>query len=197
MPHLVGWGFVGPATLVVVGLAIFPAVWALWLSFHDSDLISSGEFVGLANYREMVHDPALRDAAWHTVVYTVLYVPGSVLLGLPLAVALNQRIRGIGIYRTCIFVPYVTSAAAVGILSNFVLDPEFGIVNGGVQALGLPGAGFLRTPARRCTRWWRCRCGGRSGCRWWCTSPRCRTSRASCGRRRWWTARPPGRRSGT
>ncbi|NVI91610.1 carbohydrate ABC transporter permease [Actinomadura sp. BRA 177] len=146
MPHLVGWGFVGPATLVVVGLSLFPAVWALWLSLHDSDLISSGEFVGLANYREMVHDPALRDAAWHTAVYTVLYVPGSVLIGLPLAVALNQRIRGIGFYRTCIFVPYVTSAAAVGILSNFVLDPEFGVVNSGVKLLGLSNAGFLQDP---------------------------------------------------
>ncbi|MFC6883710.1 carbohydrate ABC transporter permease [Actinomadura yumaensis] len=145
-PHLVGWGFVGPATLIVVGLSLFPAVWALWLSLRDSDLATSGEFVGLANYRDMVHDPALRDAAWHTLVYSLLYVPGSVLVGLPLAVALNQRIRFIGFYRTCIFIPYVTSAAAVGILSNFVLDPEFGIVNSGIRGLGLPVQGFLQDP---------------------------------------------------
>ncbi|TDD22227.1 extracellular solute-binding protein [Nonomuraea diastatica] len=77
---------------------------------------------------------------------TVLFVPGSVVLGLALALALNLKIPLIGFYRTCFFVPYVVSAAATGILANFVFDPDFGIVNAGLKAIGLPAMGFLQDP---------------------------------------------------
>ncbi|MFI6318997.1 carbohydrate ABC transporter permease [Nonomuraea sp. NPDC050556] len=146
LPDLTGWGFVLPATLVIVGLSLFPAVWALLLSLRDGDLISGGDFVGLRNYRSMLDDTDLRAAAWHTLVYAALFVPGSVLLGLAMAMALNLRIRLIGFYRTAIFVPYVVSAAATGILANFVFDPDFGIVNAALKAVGLPGMGFLTDP---------------------------------------------------
>ncbi|MFB9675499.1 carbohydrate ABC transporter permease [Streptosporangium vulgare] len=146
LPDLTGWGFVLPATLVIVGLSIFPAVWALLLSLRDGDLITGGSYVGLQNYRDMLDDTALRAAAGHTLLYAVLFVPGSIALGLVLATALNLPIRFIGLYRTCIFVPYVVSAAATGILANFVFDPDFGIVNAAFRALGLPGMGFLQDP---------------------------------------------------
>ncbi|MFI6732021.1 carbohydrate ABC transporter permease [Nonomuraea sp. NPDC050451] len=146
VPQLTGWGFVFPATLVIVGLSLFPAVWALLLSLRDGDLLTGGDYVGLANYRDMFGDAELAAAAGHTLLYTVLFVPGSVVLGLALALALNLKIRLIGFYRTCFFVPYVVSAAATGILSNFVFDPDFGIVNAGLKALGLPAMGFLQDP---------------------------------------------------
>ncbi|MFI7223527.1 carbohydrate ABC transporter permease [Nonomuraea angiospora] len=146
VPQLTGWGFVFPATLVIVGLSLFPAVWALLLSLRDGDLLTGGDFVGLANYRDMLGDAELAASAGHTLLYTVLFVPGSVVLGLALALALNLKIRLIGFYRTCFFVPYVVSAAATGILSNFVFDPDFGIVNAGLKALGLPAMGFLQDP---------------------------------------------------
>ncbi|MEV6033206.1 sugar ABC transporter permease [Nonomuraea sp. NPDC052116] len=146
VPQLTGWGFVFPATLVIVGLSLFPAVWALLLSLRDGDLLTGGDFVGLANYGDMLGDAELAASAGHTLLYTVLFVPGSVVLGLALALALNLKIRLIGFYRTCFFVPYVVSAAATGILSNFVFDPDFGIVNAGLKALGLPAMGFLQDP---------------------------------------------------
>jgi multiple sugar transport system permease protein len=148
LPDLTGWGFVLPATLVIVGLSVFPAVWALLLSLRDGDLISGGTYVGLRNYQDMLDDPDLLAATGHTLLYTVLFVPGSVILGLPLALALNQPIRLIGFYRTCIFVPYVVSAAATGILANFVFDPEFGIADTMLRAVGLPRLGFLQDPGQ-------------------------------------------------
>ncbi|WP_214411193.1 carbohydrate ABC transporter permease [Sphaerisporangium fuscum] len=148
LPDLTGWGFVLPATLVIVGLSLFPAAWALLLSLRDGDLISGGEFVGLQNYRDMLSDTDLLAATGHTLLYTVLFVPGSVLLGLPLAIALNRPIRLIGFYRTCIFVPYVVSAAATGILADFVFDPEFGVANTLLQAVGLPRMGFMQDPGQ-------------------------------------------------
>ncbi|NUS06949.1 MAG: sugar ABC transporter permease [Nonomuraea sp.] len=146
LPELTGWGFVLPATVVIVGLSLFPAAWALLLSLRDGDLLNGGEFVGLQNYRDLLGDADLRAAAGHTLLYAVLFVPGSVLLGLALALTLNLRIRLIGFYRTCFFVPYVVSAAATGILANFVFDPDFGIVNAGLKALGLPAMSFLQDP---------------------------------------------------
>ncbi|MFF5212742.1 carbohydrate ABC transporter permease [Streptosporangium sp. NPDC000396] len=148
LPSLTGWGFVLPATLVIVGLSVFPAVWALLLSLRDGDLITGGSYVGLQNYRDMFDDTELRAAAGHTLLYTVLFVPGSMVLGLALATALNLPIRLVGFYRTCVFVPYVVSAASTGILANFVFDPDFGIVNAGLKALGLPGMGFLQDPGQ-------------------------------------------------
>ncbi|MCK2218092.1 sugar ABC transporter permease [Actinomadura sp. ATCC 31491] len=148
LPQLTGWGFVLPATLVVVGLSVFPAVWALLLSLQDGDLLTGGSYVGLRNYADLLGDAELAAAAGHTLLYTVLFVPGSVALGLLLALALNLRIRLIGFYRTCFFVPYVVSAAATGILANFVFDPDFGIVNAALKTLGLAPMGFLQDPGQ-------------------------------------------------
>ncbi|WP_035856438.1 carbohydrate ABC transporter permease [Cryptosporangium arvum] len=143
-----GWLFAGPATLLVLGLSIFPAGWALVLSMQKWNGFSAPEYVGGANYTRLVTDEAFLDAVTHTVVYTVMFVPLSVLAGLFLAVALNRRIRFIGIYRTAIFVPFVASAAATGILSTYLFNPQYGLVNNALRMLGLPSQGWLEDPAQ-------------------------------------------------
>jgi multiple sugar transport system permease protein len=143
---LTGWGFVGPATVIVLGLSIFPAVWAFLLSLQDWNGFSTPEPVGFDNYRQMAGDADLAAAAGHTVLYTALFVPASVLLGLGLAVALNRRIVLVGLYRTLIFVPFVVSAAATGILTTYLFNPQFGLVNNALRVLGLPQQGWLEDP---------------------------------------------------
>jgi multiple sugar transport system permease protein len=142
---LTGWAFAGPATVVVVGLSLFPAIWALVISFTKWNGISPAVNIGLRNYQRIADDPDLAAAAQHTLLLTVLFVPGVVLLGLLVAVALNQKIRLIGFYRTCIFVPYVASAAATGILATYVFNPQFGAVNEIFRRLGLPAQQFLES----------------------------------------------------
>jgi multiple sugar transport system permease protein len=143
-----GWAFVGPATVIVLGLSIFPAAWALLLSFQKWDGFREPEFVGGANYAKLVTDDQFFEAVAHTGLYTLLFVPASVLAGLFLAVALNRRIRFIGVYRTAIFVPFVASAAATGILSTYLFNPQFGLVNNVLRVLGLPQQGWLEDPAQ-------------------------------------------------
>ncbi|HKT01819.1 MAG TPA: sugar ABC transporter permease, partial [Rugosimonospora sp.] len=140
-----GWAFAGPATLIVVGLSIFPAVWAFLISRTKWNGIAPARAVGWGNYRTMAQDPELRAAVGHTVWLTVLFVPSSILLGMLVAVALNRRIRLVGFYRTCIFVPYVASAAATGILATFVFNPQFGIANDTLRRLHLPTQQFLES----------------------------------------------------
>ncbi|WP_432510766.1 carbohydrate ABC transporter permease [Kineococcus sp. SYSU DK001] len=138
-----GWGFVAPALIVVGGLTIFPGVWALILSFRKWDGFSPQAAVGTQNYRDLLTDAELGSAVLHTGLYTVLFVPASLLLGVGLAVALNRRIRFVGLYRTAVFVPFVASAAATGILTTYLFSPQFGLVNNVLRVLHLPQQGWL------------------------------------------------------
>ena len=138
-----GWLFVAPATVLVLGLSLFPAAWAFVLSLQEWDGFSEAQFVGLDNYAGLITDEDFFAAVLHTGVYTALFVPMSVLAGLFLAVALNRKIRFIGLYRTAIFVPFVASAAATGILSTYLFNPQFGLVNNILRTLGLPQQGWL------------------------------------------------------
>ncbi|MBH0023377.1 carbohydrate ABC transporter permease [Salinibacterium sp. SWN248] len=140
---LSGWLFVAPASILVLGLSFFPAVWSFILSLQEWNGFSEPEFVGLDNYSALITDDDFASAVMHTGIYTALFVPMSVLAGLFLAVALNRKIRFIGLYRTAIFVPFVASAAATGILSTYLFNPQFGLVNNVLRVLGLPAQGWL------------------------------------------------------
>ncbi|MGI5438514.1 carbohydrate ABC transporter permease [Streptomyces shenzhenensis] len=142
------WAFVSPSVLVILGLSVVPVAWSLLLSFQADDLVTPSRWVGLDNYRALVQDPHFSQAVRNTVLYTVLYVPLSIGLGLALALALNQRIRLVGLYRTLIFVPFVVSAAAQGVLFSFILDPEFGAANSVLHKLGISPQGFLTDPGQ-------------------------------------------------
>lgn len=146
-----GWLFVGPSTLVILGLSLFPAGWAFYLSQLKWNGFTEARAIGFQNYERMTDDPELGSAALHTLFFTVLYVPTSVFLGLGIALALNRRIRFIGLYRTAIFVPFVASAAATGILANYLFDPQFGFVNNVIRRLGLPPQRFLEDPNQAMT----------------------------------------------
>lgn len=145
---LTGWLFVAPALVFVLGLSLFPAAWALVLSFQKWDGFSDARFVGGQNFADMATDAEPGESVVHTVLYTALFVPSSVLLGLFLAVALNRRIRLIGFYRTAIFVPFVVSAAATGILTTYLFNPQYGLVNNVLHALRLPEQGWLENPSQ-------------------------------------------------
>ncbi|MEW2546310.1 sugar ABC transporter permease [Streptomyces sp. NPDC047002] len=142
------YGFVLPAVLVILGLSAVPVVWSLLLSFQVDDLVTPSRWVGLDNYRALTLDPHFGQAVRNTLLYTVAYVPLSMLLGLALALALNRRIRLVGLYRTLIFVPFVISETAQGVLFSFILDPEFGAANSVLHAMGLPSQGFLTDPSQ-------------------------------------------------
>lgn len=143
LDSLEGWGFVAPALVIVLGLSLFPAVWAFFLSLQKWNGFSPAVNVGASNYQQMVSDTELQDALMHTLLYVLLFVPTSVGLGLFLAVALNRRIRFIGIYRTAIFIPFVASAAVTGILTTYLFNPQFGLLNNVLRVLGLPQQGWL------------------------------------------------------
>jgi multiple sugar transport system permease protein len=146
--NIAGWSFAGPSVVIVLGLSFIPMIWAAYLSLTDSNLLSAGHFIGLANYAALAKDPTLRQAFTNTLLLALMYLPVGLAAGLGVAILLNRKIRLIGFYRTCFLVPFVASAAAEGLLFGFIFDPDFGIVNAGLQAVGLPRQGFLSDPSQ-------------------------------------------------
>ncbi|GHB54248.1 ABC transporter permease [Streptomyces xanthochromogenes] len=142
------WAFIGPAVLVIIGLGVVPLLWSLLLSFRADDLVTPGRWVGLDNYRALGEDPAFRTAVRNTLIYAGVYVPVSLAAGLGLALALNRRIRLVGLYRTLVFVPFVVSATAQGVLFAFIFDPDFGVANALLHHIGISPQGFLDDPGQ-------------------------------------------------
>jgi multiple sugar transport system permease protein len=146
--NIAGWTFASPSVIIVLGLSFIPMIWAAYLSLTNSNLVSPGHFIGFANYAALAKDPLLRQAFTNTLLLAVLYLPVGLAAGLGVAILLNQKIKLIGFYRTCFLVPFVASAAAEGLLFAFIFDSDFGIINAGLQAVGLPRQGFLQNPSQ-------------------------------------------------
>lgn len=142
-----GWAFLTPAALLIVVMNFVPIIKAFLMSFQTGK-IGSMRFAGLANYIRIFADSKCRDALKVTLEYVVFTVPIIMVLGLILAVLLNDsKLKLKGIYRTCIFVPAAVSlvASAVIFRSLFATDGfvnsilvQMGILENGYNFLGRP-----------------------------------------------------------
>jgi multiple sugar transport system permease protein len=137
---------VAPSVVLIGVFGLLPVAWSLLLSFQHSDLQTPGTWAGLDNYRQLAHDPVFRESVRHTVFYTVLFVPITLVLSLLVAAALNRRVRGISIYRLAVFIPVVTSTVATGVIFTWLLDPNYGIVNSLLAKVGGPTPGWFSSP---------------------------------------------------
>lgn len=143
-----GWSFVTPGVAIILLFGAVPIVWSAVMSFQHSNLLSpSTPFVGLRNYRQLVHDPVVGQAIGHTIVYTALFVPGTMIVGLFLAVAMNRKIRFISLYRTAAYATMAISTISEALLFIWLFDPSYGIVNYLFSLLGIPQQQFLNSPS--------------------------------------------------
>lgn len=141
------WAFIAPTILGLLVLNIIPIFETLYLSFFKSGAFGKGNiFVGLENYRQLIHDPQVWYATRNTIVYTCLVVPVTVFLALLLAVALNGKLKGKGIYRTIYFIPMVAAPAAVTMVWKWLYNNQFGVLNHILESLGLPGVNWIDDP---------------------------------------------------
>lgn len=138
--------FAGPAALLFLAFSLLPIVIAVALSFQDTATLGDGEWVGTANYETMLGDPLLRTALWNTVLFTVGTVPTAMVIGLALAVALNRQLPGRGVLRALFFVPMVAAGVVVGVIMSWIFNPDYGVANNALAALGLGGLPWLTSP---------------------------------------------------
>ena len=124
----------------LIGLVVFligPIVASVLLSFTNWNLISPARWVGLENYRDMIHSREFWQSIKVTLFYAALSVPLYLVLGLSLAILLNQRVRGMYMFRTILFLPTVLSGVAVAALWVSLLNPDLGVVNQVLRAIGI------------------------------------------------------------
>jgi multiple sugar transport system permease protein len=147
--QLTAWAFLTPGVAIILLFGAVPIVWSLVMSFQRNNLLSPDTpYVGLDNYRAMVHDPVVAQAVQHTLVYTVLFVPGTMAIGLFLAVAMNRKLRFISLYRTAAYATMAISTISEALVFIWLFDPTYGIVNYFLSLLHIPPQPFLNSPSQ-------------------------------------------------
>jgi multiple sugar transport system permease protein len=143
------WVFLLPALLVVLVMSIFPFLFSLVLTFSTWILAradSTIEFSGLYNFQRMAEDARFWGAVYNTLLFVVISVPVQYLLGLGLAILLNQDIRASKFFRVLFFIPFMLSPVAIGwVIGKMLLNETQGPINHLLTTLGLPAVPWLST----------------------------------------------------
>src|SRR5690625_2894495 len=122
-----------------------PILFSLYISFTKYNMYSSPEWLGLKNYIVMFQDPLFTKSMVNTLYYVAFSVPINTIVGILMAVLLNQDVKGMRIFRTLFYLPTVVSGVAVALLWQWLLDPNFGLVNTFLANFGIDGPGWLTT----------------------------------------------------
>ena len=150
--------FLIPSFVGFLVFTILPMVTLLFVSVTDWDGLSEltlfshpGEFlqqffVGLENYKEIFTSPELYQVLGNTLKYVVLYMPLMLVLSLGVAMVLNSKIKGTGVFRVLYYIPVLTSWVAGSLIWKWVLSPEYGVINNILGVFGIQGPSWLQSP---------------------------------------------------
>jgi multiple sugar transport system permease protein len=147
--HLInGLLFISPW---IVGVCLFigyPIGASFYYSFTDTSMLGGGSWVGWQNYVTLLTaDPLFWTSLGNTLFFAALSVPLTLLLSLALAILLSAQLREVTLYRTILYLPTLMPAVAVALLWLWMLNPDNGLVNAAIGALGLPTPGWLTDPS--------------------------------------------------
>lgn len=138
-----GYLMVSPVVIVLLAITGFPLAYNLWNSVRNYSLyypVAGNPFVGLANYRDAFSQPGLVGAIKNTLGYTLVSVALEIVLGLGVALLLNRRVRGRGLARALILLPWAVPTVVAATVWKTLLDPRTGAVDYILGLLHLPGA---------------------------------------------------------
>ncbi|PZD94191.1 sugar ABC transporter permease [Paenibacillus sambharensis] len=137
-----GYLFILPPVLGFLIFALFPALYSLWGSFTDWDGLGRMDFIGLANYKELLADEQFHKALFNTF-YLMLGIPVGLALALMLALSLNRGKFGTTTFRVIYYVPVISSLAAISILWQWAYNGDYGLVNQFLEIFGIEGPNWL------------------------------------------------------
>ena len=131
----------------IIGFLVFhmgPVFYSFWLSLSEWELLLPPKFVGLGNYSTLLFEDEL---FWislrNTVVYSLVLIPGNLILSLILALAINRPLRGITVFRIVYFLPVVTSMVAVAMAFRWLYSYDWGLINYLLHLVGIPPVKWL------------------------------------------------------
>ncbi|KPL77027.1 hypothetical protein ADN00_10715 [Ornatilinea apprima] len=123
--------FLLPGIILFLTFIIGPMLYSLRISFYDWNIVKPERsvFVGFENYQRALADPIFRKAALNTLVYTLVTVPAQMLLGLLVAMLLNQKFHGRVFFRVAYYLPVITSWVIVSLLFEYMFSGQAGLIN--------------------------------------------------------------------
>ncbi|WP_027532938.1 carbohydrate ABC transporter permease [Bradyrhizobium sp. WSM3983] len=142
---LAAWTLAGPALFFLLALYLLPVIAVVLIALTDWQLGGrSLTFVGLTNFREVFADEGFRASLLNTIVYVLVVVPSTLMLGLLIALLIESGRSCRAFYRAIHFLPFMATLTAMAIAWETLLHPTIGPVNQALAAIGLPTANWLR-----------------------------------------------------
>lgn len=126
---LAGLIFILPALIGSVIFIVIPVLFSFGLSFFDWDLLSTINFVGIENYKEVLFDKSFLQVLGNTFVFAISTSVFGVIIPLILACILNTKIRGSDFYKTAFFLPFITPMIVIAIVWQWIFEPNIGLLN--------------------------------------------------------------------
>lgn len=139
-----GYLFVGPFLLGVLFWVVYPAAMAAWLTFQKWNLITPATFVGLGNFETMINDKLFWLSLRVTSIYTIFSVPLGLILAFLMALLINNKIRGIALFRTIYYLPSIVPAVANAVLWAWIFNTDFGLLNAILNYFGVAKIAWLQ-----------------------------------------------------
>ena len=136
--HYTAWAFAAPALILLLIFLVIPFFIAIYYSLTNARLVSGPlhtNFVGLGNYIHMLGDDSLHRALLNNSVFGIVMVPVQTGLALLLAILVNQKLRGMAVFRTIYFSPIVTPLVVVAVVWSFLYNPGQGLINEFIRAI--------------------------------------------------------------
>lgn len=139
--------YTAPWLLGFLVLTAYPILHSFWLMFTDTGLAGGGTFVGFENWvYAFVEDPLFFKSFANTLRYVVLFVPSSLILAFFVALLLSRKVKGLGLFRTLFYLPYITSGVATVILMGWIFNADYGVINYLLSLMGIKGINWLGQP---------------------------------------------------
>lgn len=139
--------FASPWLLHLAALITYPIAASLYFSLCSYDTFRPPRWIGLENYRVLfTEDPLFWTSLWNTLYMVAVGLPVGMVVSLGIALLMNQKLKGMAIYRTIFYLPSITPIVATSILWLWLLNPEIGLVNGLLARVGVQGPGWLNAP---------------------------------------------------
>jgi multiple sugar transport system permease protein len=138
--------FVSPWIIGLLVFQLYPIAASMYFSLCDYSVLQDARFVGLQNYRDLFHDEVFWIALRNTAYYAALALPLGLIVSFATAVLLNTGVKGMTVYRTIYFLPSLVPAVASAILWLWIFNGKFGVLNYGLDHLGIKGPGWLSDP---------------------------------------------------
>ncbi len=132
-----GIGFTSPAIILMALLVGYPLLYGLYISLFDTNLVNKWDFVGTSHYERALTSGTFLDSIWTTLIFAVMVVVGTHVVGMALALALNRRGIIVSIFRIVLILPWLFPEVVVALLWRWILNPIYGILNHILGTLGL------------------------------------------------------------